>query len=263
MKKKLKRIIKIILKFVNKPYISHTIRSLLKNLYSYAPWNIKEYLEKIHFYSLFISKGDLCFDIGANYGKYTRIFSRLGAKVISIEPQRACVKKLYIDFRGNKNIIIVGKAIGETEKITEITICEQSSSLSTLSNKWRTQGPYASLFNKTKTQKVEMIILNKLIEIYGVPKFCKIDVEGYEPLVLSTLKVKIPFLSLEFHSKFLDDLVKCLNLLSSIGKIKLNYILSDGLNFKFPQWMSQNQLSTALKSSKIENLYGEVFVRYV
>lgn len=36
----------------------------------------------------FIKKNDLCFDIGANEGDQTSLFLELGAKVVSVEPQR-------------------------------------------------------------------------------------------------------------------------------------------------------------------------------
>ena len=48
----------------------------------------------IQFYSNFISNGDLCFDVGANIGNRTEVFLELGAKVICVEPQQACLQQL-------------------------------------------------------------------------------------------------------------------------------------------------------------------------
>ena len=46
------------------------------------------------FYSTFVSTGDLCFDIGANYGNRTKVFLRLGARVVAVEPQPSCCQVL-------------------------------------------------------------------------------------------------------------------------------------------------------------------------
>ena len=50
--------------------------------------NIINRKKLIKFYSQFITKDDLCFDIGANIGSRTEVFLRLGAKVVSVEPAR-------------------------------------------------------------------------------------------------------------------------------------------------------------------------------
>lgn len=45
-------------------------------------------------YRELINPGDLCFDIGANRGRYSMAFSSLGAMVIAVEPQLKCAEKL-------------------------------------------------------------------------------------------------------------------------------------------------------------------------
>ena len=48
----------------------------------------------LEFYSKFISHDALCFDAGANTGKRVKIFLKLRANVIAIEPQNDCVNIL-------------------------------------------------------------------------------------------------------------------------------------------------------------------------
>ena len=50
--------------------------------------------EMLRFYSRFIHKGDLCFDVGAHMGNRTEIFLKLGANVIAVEPQEDCINQL-------------------------------------------------------------------------------------------------------------------------------------------------------------------------
>ena len=45
-------------------------------------------------YSQFVNEGDLCFDIGANVGRITKILLKLNASVVAAEPQACCMKKL-------------------------------------------------------------------------------------------------------------------------------------------------------------------------
>jgi hypothetical protein len=42
------------------------------------------------FYSQWISRGDLCIDVGANVGNRTSVFLTLGASVVAIEPLEKC-----------------------------------------------------------------------------------------------------------------------------------------------------------------------------
>ena len=64
----------------------------------------KRLKKRITFYSQFIKKGNLCFDIGANVGNRAEVFLEIGAKVIAVEPQSKCVKVLNEKFGNNENI---------------------------------------------------------------------------------------------------------------------------------------------------------------
>ncbi|MGZ5486530.1 MAG: FkbM family methyltransferase, partial [Nitrososphaeraceae archaeon] len=60
----------------------------------------------LRFYSRFIKKDDLCFDIGANFGRRTEIFLKLGARVVAVEPQDTCMKELQKKYGNNKKVIL-------------------------------------------------------------------------------------------------------------------------------------------------------------
>jgi len=102
------------------------IRSQIRNLYfkfrHLTPWHFKNYLKMSNFLSQFIKKGDLCYDIGANIGYFTKVFLLLGARVISIEPQENNIQRLYDVFNKNKKVIIIPKAVGEKIGSAEMTI---------------------------------------------------------------------------------------------------------------------------------------------
>ncbi len=166
------------------------------------------------FYSKFIKPGDLCFDIGGNYGNKTETFWRLGADVISVEPQSFCVKKLNKRFLGINNVKILNVAVGKSNCQKRINLCNESYSMATFSNKFISLKKHVG-YHWSDYEIVNMLTLDKLIELYGVPKLCKIDVEGYELEVISGLSKKIEFISFEAHIEFIKEIEEIFNLLKN------------------------------------------------
>ncbi len=259
---KLRKVQKFILKLIDLPNFNYNIRDYIKKTFSFTPWRIRSFLKSKFFYSLFLSKGDLCFDIGANMGTYTKIFLQCGARVVSVEPQKICLKRLYNLYSKNKSVQIVGKAVGSSEGVKEMIICNKTSSLSTLSQNWINESRYATKFNQIKKQKVELITLDKLIQLYGLPRFCKIDVEGYELEVLKGLSKKIPFLCFEFVKEFLNETGKCLKRILSIGPAKFNFTLEKSFKLSLRNWVNDVQLLEMLTSIDNSLLCGDIYVKF-
>lgn len=89
----------------------------------------------LRFYSQFIKKGDLCFDIGANLGNRTRVFLKLGARVVAVEPQDKCMKKLKKKYGNNSEVVLVHKAVGVKEGKGNL-ILSDSHTISSMSGEW-------------------------------------------------------------------------------------------------------------------------------
>ena len=58
---------------------------------------------QLAFYSQFIKKGDLVFDVGANVGSRSKLFLNLGAKVVAFEPQPELCEHLTQHLKHHKN----------------------------------------------------------------------------------------------------------------------------------------------------------------
>ena len=123
------------------------------------------------FYGQFIQQGDLCFDIGANVGARAKIFRRLGAKVICLEPQQECLKILNSLFKNDKNVQIVGSAVGANVGTGELTMSVHNDLIASLSDKYVNESRFAKDFAESKTQQVSITTLDELIGKYGTPKF--------------------------------------------------------------------------------------------
>ena len=180
-------------------------------IYYWKPFNRRR-LKR--FYSQFINSGDLCFDIGAHLGNRTDAWNLLGAKVIALEPQPHCMNFMRNRFKGNPNIILIEKAVGQQAGKATFFISELTPTISTMSDqKWRNTIAEDTSFKISwnKEIEVEVITLDQLIAQYGMPRFCKIDVENFEYEVLKGLSKPIPALSLEYYTSNLSATLNCID----------------------------------------------------
>jgi len=162
-----------------------------------------------------ISEDFLIFDIGANIGYYTILFSSITKKgsgrVIAVEPDIYNQKILEKNIELNKlpNVTLLKKALSNqvgSKIFYQDESTGQTSSL--LKNIWHPNS------TKLVQTRVDSITLDMVTELYGVPDLIKCDVEGAEVLVLeggiNTLKKK-PIILMEVKSKNKEIVYKILN----------------------------------------------------
>jgi FkbM family methyltransferase len=197
----------------------------------------------LRFYSSFIKKGDLVFDIGANYGNHASVFLELGAKIVCLEPNPMLIPFLKKRFKNRAEI--VNKGVSSKQEMLQFSLLEDTGH-STFDKLTIPLGEMP-----VKTIPIKVVTLNSLIKSYGVPQFIKIDVEGFEYEVLRTLKTPVKMLSFEFNLSRKDILDKCLKHLKSIGYKKFNF--SYDSNFKLES--SWGKFSLDLISHKTGDIY--------
>jgi FkbM family methyltransferase len=245
-----------------KRYLRQTWLYPVKNwLQRHSPAGVRHHQQFLAFYAQFIKPGDLCFDVGANIGNRTEVFVELGAKTVCCEPQAVCLQRLHQLFGNNPNVIMVEKAIGDYEGTAELSICEDASTISTLSTHWKTNGRFAHKFEWNKTQSVPITTLDRLIAEYGLPKFCKIDVEGFELSVLKGLTQPIPVISFELNIELIDDMAQCIRHLQSIAAVEFNYSLAESMEFACPHWLSGDELLATLSATNNQELWGDIYAK--
>jgi hypothetical protein len=146
-----------------------------------------------------------------------------------------------------------------------LSVCKTTNTLSTFSDKWKT-GRFKS-YTWDAQYEVEMMTLDELIDKYGTPEFCKIDVEGFELEVIQGLSIPMGALSFEFTIEFLSDAQKCIEHLESIGDVEFNFALGDNLNpnfrFGLEYWGNSHSLIREINSLKSSSLWGDVYARFV
>ncbi len=213
------------------------------------------------FYSRFMRQGDLCFDVGAHVGGRTKIFVQLGARVVCVEPQGSCAKRLGKRF-AREDVIILQQALAATEGETDLWVCEEATPISTTSARWMRESRFAGLHRWTRAERVATTTLDALIARYGMPRFCKIDVEGSEAAVLQGLSRPIPFISFEFARELFDELGKCLDYLCSLGPARYNCSPWESMELLFSQWVTADELQRSLRVHPDSLLCGDIYARF-
>ncbi|MEG5135447.1 MULTISPECIES: FkbM family methyltransferase [unclassified Microcoleus] len=214
----------------------------------------------IDFIRNFVQPGELVFDVGANIGQKADVYAAAGAKVICFEPQPNCVNILTEKYQNNQNIAIVNKGLAEQAGTMELSVCNDANYISTFSKKWQT-GRFAN-YQWNETVSVEVTTLDEMIEVWGRPHFCKIDVEGFEYQVLKGLSTPIPYISFEFAIEFIDDTKKCINHLKTLGYKLFNFANGEQTNLVFPEWVSEERLVKYLESSNDSLLWGDIYAKF-
>jgi len=213
------------------------------------------------FYASLIRKSDLVFDVGANVGQRAEIFSRLAAKVVAFEPQAECVKHLKSRFMFKRNVEIVQIALSEAAG--QAVLYESSDqALSSLSPKF-IENFGRKVFQETWDRKVTVRTgtIDQMIDIYGMPQFVKIDVEGWELSVLKGLSRPVPFMSFEFTPLIIDEAKKCVARLNEISANYLyNYCLGENLDFVQPAHVDYQTFSRdVLPRLERTGLFGDIY----
>jgi FkbM family methyltransferase len=242
---------------LNKQKLKHTLidfgvykpaRRLYHNLL--LPGKGVELRQCVEFFSSFVRSGDLCFDVGANVGRKTEALLELGATVVAVEPQPSCQRELKALFGGHPRFTLEPKAVGSTPGTARMRVSPMSG-LSSLRADW-----YADCLYEID---VELTTLDALIAVHGVPRFCKIDIEGYELEALRGLSRRIDFVTLEYNKAHLDQTTACLDELSRLGDPVVNFTLAEGFELVSDHWMGREEFAVKVREelqTQPEHMWG-------
>jgi FkbM family methyltransferase len=132
-----------------------------------------------------VRKGDVCIDVGANFGWYTTLlFTRAGEEgaIHSFEPVPATFRELKRNYEllgSPENVFINNLALGDREGTVSINLFENlPTGHASLSSQGRSD---AAVF------ECRMITLDSYLEkhVHGPVNFVKVDIEGAEMMFLN------------------------------------------------------------------------------
>ena len=216
-------------------------------------------------YAPFVGDGDLVFDVGAHVGDRSAAFAALGARVVALEPQPRIARWLRRLVGRSERVVVREEAVGACPGVESLAISLRTPTVSTLSRAWRSRAAHANpgfaAVRWDTTVEVPVVTLDGLIERYGVPRFCKIDVEGWEAEVLRGLSVPLAALSVEFVAGQLDVAAACVRRLHELGSYRFNVVLGERRDFAFDAWRSGDELVAWLEAGAGGASSGDVYAR--
>ena len=224
------------------------------------PNQARAFKADIDFYRTLLQPGALCFDVGANIGDKSEALLNAGARVVAFEPNRLLIPELSSRCRHHENWTLIEAALGSGTAIATLYAAE-SHGQSSLAQDW--MGKTIASFH------VPVVTLDSAIACFGIPAYCKIDVEGWELEVLKGLTKPIPLISFEFHlnAQGIDSTLSCLESLTRFGPSLVNITPAEGARFHFKEWVPLAQFIEwfpgDLRQSLPGNPYGDIFVKKV
>jgi FkbM family methyltransferase len=240
-----------------------------RSLYS-ATWGRQAALARnkmTDFYRRVIRSGDLVFDIGANVGVLSAVFASLGAQVVALEPNADCVRHIQLSYR-DKRIVVVQAAAGPKNGLAVLNVSDERDVRSSISDEWiKTMGRQDESYRGiwTRQNVIPMLTLDTLIEHFGMPRFIKIDVEGFEEKVLSGLSSQPFLISFEFTAAFLAPAICCLDreIFHENSTYNFAYNGEWGYPARFEKetWLDKKELKQALGVIERSDQQGDIFVR--
>ncbi len=218
------------------------------------------------FYAQFLGSGDLGFDVGAHVGSRVRSWRRLDARVIAVEPQSDCLRLLRLLFGRDDKVEIVSAAVGAEAGTATLSVSSRTPTVSSLSPQWIRKVAADRRFARVRWDvgvPVPVTTLDALIDRYGQPAFCKIDVEGSEDAVLAGLSQPLAALSFEYLPAAHDDALKALARLRLLGDYSYNYSPIETMRLASDRWLDDTGLLRLLDRVRPSGRSGDVYARLV
>jgi len=235
------------------------LRSLL--IYHAVPFKIRRLAE---LYRPFVQRGDLCFDLGAHVGDRTRAFLRLGARVVAVEPQPVFADFLERWYRKDRRVTLVRAALGAVEGKGVLRLSDRTPTVSSLSPDWIDRLRRAPRFATViwdRQVPVVVTTLDSLMDRFGVPAFCKIDVEGSEPDVLRGVSRPIEALSFEYIPAIREATQACLAGLEALGDYEYNWTEREVPRLRSLTWLDAESIGAIIAALGDEAHSGDIYAR--
>jgi FkbM family methyltransferase len=242
-------------------YLAERVR-MRRMIRQFRQWSTEDQ-KRLEFYKQFVSAGSIVFDVGANMGNRAKVFSRLGAVVVAVEPQTPCADFLLSVFQNAPNFHLVKTALGASAGQAEMLISD-THTISSLSPDWvrmvKESGRFAD-YQWNKKEMVSIDTLDNLIARHGRPTFIKIDVEGFEEQVISGLSTPVAALSMEFTTEFMNSTFRSIDHLCQVGEVRFQMSLGESMEFALPEWTTAEEIKCVL-SKLTSTACGDLYARF-
>jgi FkbM family methyltransferase len=179
--------------------------------------------------------------------------------VVAFEPNPDVIPELKARCQHDLNWSLLQAGLGSKSDIATLHI-KASHLASSMKEEWEGQRNIACV-------PVPVVTLDSAIDFFGLPFFCKIDVEGWELEVLQGLNQAIPLVSIEFHlnESDINKTRACLERLESLGENEINLMPAETSKPIYNNWISTSEFldlfPVRVRSSMPGPGYGDILIR--
>lgn len=210
----------------------------------------------------FVPRGGRCFDIGAHLGDRTASFLRLGASVVTLEPQPFVFRALRLLHGRHPRVQLRQSAAGASVGEIDLRLNSRNPTVATVSDDFVKAASDAEGWRDQvwdDTLRVPVTTLDDLIAEHGAPDFIKIDVEGHEAEVLRGLSRPVRALSFEVTTIQRDVARACIEELCRLGRYRFNLSLGEEHKLRFDAWLGADAMLAELHALPDAANSGDVY----
>lgn len=214
------------------------------------------------FYRDLLRPGDLVFDVGAHVGTRARAMRAAGARVVALEPQEPF--STFLRRTLPRDIRLVEAAAGGVETVAEMAVSSLHPTVSSLKAGFADEAGSAPGFGHVRwdrVQRVQVTTLDRLIAAEGLPRYVKIDVEGFELEVLSGLSQPVEMVSVEYLPGLPDLTLSVIDRLQQLGSYRFNPVRGESGRFLWDDWRDAESTRTWMKGLAADGPSGDLYAR--
>jgi len=179
----------------------------------------------------------LIFDIGCNVGLWTNTNYNTTDFFVCVDANPVICKQAMSLHEGKKNVVVLNLLMSSIGGLEEDFYVANNHWASTSSMEFLSHGRFSKVFSWDDPIKIKTSTLDLLIQEYGVPNHIKIDVEGYELMVLNGLTNMAQMISFEWNEEEKLNTLRCINHLHALGYNKFSIHEEDSYTYIPDQWV--------------------------
>jgi FkbM family methyltransferase len=216
------------------------------------------------FYSQFIPENGLCFDLGSHLGNRIPALSQKNARVIAVEPAPKFAQFIRKKYRNQPNLSVVEAAVSTEEGEIKLHFHPAHPTLASVSESWIEEAQEAPAFKGIDWPEeitVKTCTLNTLRSEFGDPDFIKIDIEGHELQVISSMTWAPRCLSFEYLPSAKTSVHSCMRALADLGTYTFNISIRENMEWHFPSWVHEKAILEFIDNLQEHDASGDIYAR--
>ncbi len=218
------------------------------------------------FYSKFVARGALAFDVGAGDGNRIRVFRRLGARVVAVEPRPDLARLLRCMFRRDPDVVVLAVAVAVGAGPGRIHTGAAGPAASAPSSDFAAPGSTDRPFPRVSrdgTPHGAVTTLDALIARHGPPGFVCLDLDGREADALRGLGRAVPAVSFRYRPAARGAALACLDRLESLGRYGFNWSAGASCQLAATDWLDAARMREVLLRMPPGAGGGSIYARHL